>query len=178
MVGQVSQMDGVERGGCGQRWAGRLRTPWLSSGPQGCQGEEPSSPSPCEPLSHHSWTFLPPSHCIPGHSVRPCVLSYPAHSVPIRGISRLAGTPAWGTVLGMGWLRAPLSYGWKERLGQSQALEAGPLWAFTPPAPRQEPHPHGLHLALGNPQSRTKNFFQAGESHPAEPGHTHCCIQS
>lgn len=32
-----------------------------------------------------------------------------------------------------GWLRAPLSYGWKDRSGQSQALEAGPCGPSAPP---------------------------------------------
>ena len=135
MAGQVSQMDGVGRGGCGRCWAGRLWTPWLSFGPQGRQGDESSGPSPCEPLSHHSWTSPPPSHCIPGHSVRPCALPHPAHSGLIRGVSRLAGIQAWGTLLGTGWLRAPPSHGCKDRSGQSHALEAGPYGPSRPPFP-------------------------------------------
>ena len=60
---------------------------------------------------------------------------------------------------------------WLEGQVRSKPSSGGwSLWAFSPsPFPR-EPHPHGLHLALGDPQSRTKNFFQAGESGPAEPG--------
>lgn len=118
--------------GAGQVGYGPLGSPLV---PKDAKGKSPAAPAPVSlcpitagpPRPHHTASL--------GHSVRPCVLPHPAHSGLIRGISRLAGTQAWGTLLGTGWLRAPLSHGCKDRSGESHALEAGPYGPSRPPFP-------------------------------------------
>lgn len=164
MAGQLSQMDGVGRGGCGRRWAGQLWTPWLSSGPQGRQGEEPSGSSPCEPLSHHSWASLPPEQCIPGVAQPGLCSLLSSEQWSDQGHQQVRWDSGVGDIVGDGLAQGTPALWLEGQVGSKPSPGGWSLWA-SPLLPR-EPHLHGLYLALGDPQSKTKTSSRQGRAVP------------